>query len=78
MDGCASCISLQPRVRIEATILGATDSPRIALASIFASKNHVDVTSGRMTIDKTRNLHEINVEVIFKYLLVGLFEVTKS
>jgi len=49
----ASCISLQPRVRIEATILDATNAPsRIALASVFASKNHIDVTA-RITIDKT-------------------------
>jgi len=43
----------------------ATNAPStIALASIFASKNHIDVTA-RMTIDKTWNLYEINIKMIF-------------
>jgi len=73
MDGCAhhvyrcSCTHLY----VESTILGATDLPRIALASVFASKNHVDVLSAQMMIDKTHNLYKINIEMIF---IIELFK----
>lgn len=61
-----SCISLQPRYvyRSYNSRCNGSSQDRVS-NSVFASKNHVDVTSARMTIDKTRNLYKINIEVIF-------------